>query len=149
VLVHRWRKKGPYLAFGAADPNGAEDFKIIDAGTGRQIFADSRRPTGFQSAAVENGAFRVRYTRAVNGPCSIVKDGSACWAKMVRTGAIPRELALSPPSVQICAAEYRKEKVPAPADDPSIIFYDVDITLDESGKAQVNSRGAVGCEPMP
>ena len=142
-------KKGPYLAFGAADPNGAEDFKIIDAATGRQIFADSRRPTGFQSAAVENGAYRVRYTRAVNGPCSIVKDGSACWAKMVRTGAIPRELALSPPSVQICAAEYRKEKVPAPADDPSIIFYDVDITLDKSGKAQVNSRGAVGCEPMP
>jgi hypothetical protein len=132
-----------------ADPSGAQDFKIIDAGTGRQIFADSRRTTGFQSAAVENGALRVRYTRAVNGPCSIVKEGSICWAKMVRAGPIPRELALSPPSVQICAAEYRKEKVPAPADDPSIIFYDVDITLDESGKAQVNSRGTVGCEPMP
>jgi hypothetical protein len=142
-------KKGPYLVFAVADPSGAQNFKIIDAGTGQQIFADSRRSTGFRSAAVENGALHVRYTRAVNGPCSIVKEGSVCWAKMVRAGAIPRELALSPPSVQICAAEYRKEKAPAPADDPSIIFYDVDITLDESGKAQVNSRGAVGCEPMP
>ena len=92
--------------------------------------------------AVESGALHVRYTRAVNGLCSIVKDGSACWAKKVRGGAVPHEMAQSPPSVQACAAAYRKEKVPVPANDPSIIFYDMDVTLDVSGKSQVNSHGA-------
>jgi hypothetical protein len=142
-------KKGPYLVFAAADPNGAQDFKVIDAGAGRQIFADSRRWTGFESVDVENGALHLRYTRAVNGPCSIVADGSACWAKMVRVGAIPRDMVQSPPSVQACAAAYRKGKSPAPAMAPSIILYDVDMTLDTAGKAKVNLRGAVGCEPMP
>ncbi len=142
-------KKGPYLVFAVADPSGAQDFEVVDAGTGRQIFTDSRRWTGFHSVAVEGGALHFRYTRAVNGPCSIVKDGSACWAEMVRSGAIPQEMAQSPPSVQACAAAHRKGKSPAPANDPSIIFYDVDMMVDGSGKVQVNSHGAVGCEPMP
>jgi len=143
------REKGPYLVFAVADPSGAQDFEVVDAGTGRQIFTDSRRWTGFHSVAVEGGALHFRYTRAVNGPCSIVKDGSACWAEMVRSGAIPQEMAQSPPSVQACAAAHRKGKSPAPANDPSIIFYDVDMMVDGSGKVQVNSHGAVGCEPMP
>ncbi len=142
-------RKGPYLIFAVADPSGAQDFQVIDAGSGRQIFADSRTSTGFQSVDVENGALHLRYARAVNGSCSIVKDGSACWAKMVRAGAIPRDMAQSSPSVQACAAAYRKGKSPAPAMTPSIIFYDVDMTLDTAGKAKVNSRGAVGCEAMP
>jgi len=135
--------------FAAADPSGAQDFKVIDVGTGRQIFADSRRWTGFQSVAVENGALHIRYTRAVNGPCSIVKDGSACWARLVQSGAIPREMAQSPPSVQACTAACRRGKSPAPAIAPSIIFYDIDLTLDAAGNVQVNSHGAVQCEPMP
>lgn len=81
-------KKGLYLVFAVADPNGAQDFKVIEAGTGRKILADSRR-TGFQSVAVENRAFHIRYTRAVNAPCSIVKEGSGCWAKLVQAGAVP------------------------------------------------------------
>jgi hypothetical protein len=146
---HLIGRTGPYLAFAAADPNGAQDFQIIDAGTGRQIFADSRRWTGFQSVAVENGTLHFRYTRAVNGPCSIVKDGLACWAKMVKSGAIPQEMAQSPPSVQACAAAYRKGRVPDPPAAPSMVFYDLDVTLDAAGKVRVNSRGAVGCEAVP
>jgi hypothetical protein len=143
-------RMGPYLAFAAADPNGAQDFQIIDAGTGRHIFADSRRWTGFQSVAIDNGALHLRYTRAVNGPCSIVKDGAACWAKMVKSGAIPQEMAQLPPSVQqACAAAYRKGRVPDPPAAPSMVFYDLDVTLDAAGKVRVNSRGAVGCEAVP
>jgi hypothetical protein len=142
-------RKGPYLVFSETDPSGSVGFVVINAGTGRVIYKDGKTPVaGLQSVALENGVLHLRYTRSINGSCSIVKDGSACWAKMVRERAIPHEVAKSPPSIQACATEYRKGKVPAAANDPSIVFYEVDMMLDVSGHVRVNSHGAVGCEPM-
>ncbi len=46
-----------------------------------------------------------------------------------------------------CTAAYRNDK--APADDPSIVTFDTDMTLDLFGRAVVISRGKVGCAPMP
>jgi hypothetical protein len=69
----------------------------------------------FQSVAVENGALHIRYTRAINAPCSMVEDGAGCWANLLRSGAIPHLMAQTPPPVEACAAAYRKESRPPPA----------------------------------
>ena len=70
---------------------------------------------------------------------------------MAREGAIPRALAQSPPPVQACVEAYRADFMgrPVPADDPSIITYEVDMTLDLSGHTDVLWRGPLGCQPMP
>jgi hypothetical protein len=140
-------RKGRFLVFGATDPNGAVAFMVIDAASGRVLYTDAELTDGLRSVTLENGGLHLRFKRAFNGSCSILKDGAACWAKMAADGNIPHTLAQTPPPVQACAAAYRKGKVPA--DDPSLISYDVDMALDASGTANVTPRGAVGCAPMP
>jgi hypothetical protein len=79
----------------------------------------------------------------------MVEDGAGCWANLLRSGAIPHVMAQTPPPVEACAAAYRKEKAPVPANAPSMVFYDVDLTLDRAGQERVNSRGPVQCEAVP
>jgi hypothetical protein len=153
-------RKGPFLFFGAADPQGAVEFLILTATTGQVIHNDGMY-AGYtsdngkvidctlQSVALEEGALHIRFTRAFNGSCSIAKDGAKCWARMAREGKIPHSLAQAPPPVHACAVAYRKQQLPADDPDPSEIYYDVDLTVDPSGRTQVNARGAVGCLPVP
>ena len=141
-------RKSRFLIFSATNPNGAASFVILDAGSGRLIYSDGTMRDGFRSAALEgDGALRLRFTRGVNGSCSIIKD-AACWATMAREGKIPRALAQLPPPVQACVAEYGKGGTTS-SDDPSIVAYDVDMILDRTGRVQVNARGGVECYPMP
>lgn len=140
-------RKGPFLFFSATDPNGAVPFMVINSIDARVIYNDGRINDGFKSVTLTGTAVRLRYLRGVNGSCSIYKEGPSCWAKLMTEGKVPRVLAQSQPSIQVCAVAYRKAK--APANDPSIISYDVDVTLEKSGKARVNSRGTVGCDAMP
>ncbi len=140
-------RKGRFLVFSQTDPNGAVPFMVLDIESGgRVIYTDATAADrGIRSAAVENGALHLRYTRGFNAPCSIVQDAAGCWVKLTAEGKVPR--ALAAPSPQACAAAYRAAK--AGADDPSVISYDVDMTIDPAGKTQVLSRGAVGCDAMP
>lgn len=140
-------RKGPFLFFEAADPYGAVPFSILDASTGRAVFTDGKKDEGLHTVALDGGTLRIRFTRSVNGSCSIPQDAPGCWAKMAQEGKIPPRLAQSAPPVQACAASYGKEK--APADGPSVIYYDVDMTVDRSGKTTINSLGTVFCEPLP
>ena len=140
-------RKGPYLVFDAADPHGAVEFSVLDAGSGRILFSDGKNSDGLRSVSLDGGALRLRYTRAVNASCSIVKDGAGCWSKVAQEAGFPPALGQSPPPVEACAAAYRKGKVPA--DDPSMVTYAVDVRLDTSGKVEVSARGAPGCEPLP
>jgi hypothetical protein len=144
-------RKGPYLFF--ANFNGAAEFYILSAATGRVLYSDGIYGGGtdcpLQSVAVKDGTLHIRFTRAFFGSCSIPKDGASCWARMAQEGKIPRSLAQSPPPVPACAAAYRKQQLPPDDSDPSIIYYDMDMALDPSGRTQVNSRGTIGCEPEP
>lgn len=140
-------RKGPFLVFEAADPNGAIPFAVLDARTGRTIHADGVKPDGLQSVTLDGGRLNLRLTRAFNGSCSVLKDGPGCWAKLVREANIPARLAQSPPPLPACAAAYDQAKVAA--DDPNLITYDVDMSIDLSGQVQVTALGAIGCEPMP
>lgn len=139
---------GPFLAFEASDPNGASGFMIVDAESGRTLYSDGLFPGAIRAVALAGDALRIKFTRAMNLSCSILRDGAACWAKAVAEGKIPRALAHAPPPVQACKASYPHDKIDD-ADDPSEITYDVDMMLSRSGKPRVISRGAVGCLPQP
>lgn len=141
-------RKGQFLLFSATDPNGAVPFLAIEARGGRVIYTDgTAADRGFQAVTVQNGILHLRYTRGFNASCSIVQGAAACWSKMLAEGKIPREIEQLAPSREVCAGSYAAEG--APADDPSIITYDVEMTIDPAGNAQVLSHGAVGCAPVP
>jgi hypothetical protein len=141
-------RKDQFLVFSATDPNGAVPFIVIDAGTGHVLFEDGTpADRGLQAVAVEKGALHLRYTRAFNAPCSIMQNAAGCWSQLIAAGILPHSMEQSVPSPQLCAAPYKSEK--APADDPSIIAYDVETTLDSAGQAQVTPRGSVTCAPVP
>lgn len=142
-------KAGPFLLLAAADPNGAFPFIFVDAATGQTIYRDGTLTGAFKSVSLEGEVLHLRFQRAVNASCSILQDPAKCWATMQRDGLIPQAIAALPPPVQACAAAYRLATVKTLPDDPSIVFYDVDMTLDRSGKAQVLSRGVVQCAPLP
>ncbi len=141
-------RKGQFLLFGATDPNGAVPFVAIDARGGRVIFTDgTAADRGFQAINVQNGVLHLRYTRGFNASCSIVQSAAACWSKLLAEGKIPRDMGPLVPSPEVCAGSYAAER--APADDPSVITYDVEMTIDLAGNALVLSHGAVGCAPVP
>jgi hypothetical protein len=143
-------RKGGFLVFSDTDPNGAVSFQVLAAADGHQIFTDARTEKGFTAVGLKAGVLHLVYRRGFNASCSMVKDAATCWGSLVSQGAIPPEMAKSPPAAKACAAAYAKDQPrPAPADDPTIITYALDITVDASGKVKVNSHGAAACEPMP
>jgi hypothetical protein len=143
-------RKGGFLVFGDTDPNGAVSFQVIAASDGRQLFTDAKADNGFTAVGLRNGALHLVYRRGFNASCSMVKNAASCWADLVRQGAIPPDMAKSPPAAKACAAAYAEDQPrPAPADDPTIITYALDLTVDASGKVSVTSHGTATCEPMP
>lgn len=138
-------RKGPFLFFEATDPNGAVPFVLIDAGTGKVIYSDTMTADGMKAVSLDNGALHMTFTRGINGGCSLVKEGVGCWAKIAAAAAIPPSVA--PPPAKACMVAYGKDK--APADDPSIVFFDVDIVVGVDGKAETKSLGPAGCAAMP
>ena len=139
-------RKGPFLFFRATSPNGAMPFLILNAADGRVIYADSQFGDGLRAASPKPASLDLHYTRGVNGSCSVYKEGPTCWARMLNEGKVPRVLALLQPPVQVCGTSYRKFNVPSNV--PTLIYYDVHVTLQLSGKARVNARGAPSCAPV-
>ena len=140
-------RKGPFLFFRETSPRGAVPFIILNDVDGRSIYNDSEYDDGFRSISQTKSTIHLHYTRGDAGTCSIYKEGPACWAKMMNEGKVPRVMALAQPSVQLCGNAYRR--LNAPADTPSIVYYDVDVTLERSGKVHVKSRGQANCAPVP
>jgi hypothetical protein len=140
-------RKGPFLFFRQTDPHGPIPFLIINSIDGRIIYNDSDYGDGFRSISLTRSGLHLHYVRGISGTCSLYKEGPACWAKMMNEGKIPRVMTLAQPSVQLCGAAYRRSNTPA--DTPSIVYYDVNVTLEQTGKIHVNSRGQTNCAPMP
>jgi hypothetical protein len=138
-------RKDRYLLFSATDPNGAVPFMVLDTG-GKVLFEDATPPDrAIETVALDNGTLRLGYRRAINASCSLLEDPAGCWSSLVAGGKIPNGLAR--PSRDFCAAAYKEEQ--APADDPSIVSYAVDTSIDASGHAGTTAHGAIGCTPMP
>jgi hypothetical protein len=138
-------RKGPFLFFEATDPNGAVPFVLIEAGAGKVIYSDTMTEDGMKTVSLDNGALHLTFRRGINGGCSLVKEGAACWSKIAAAAAIPSSVAAPP--AKACTVAYGRDK--APPDDPSIVSFDVDIVVGLDGTAETKSLGAAGCAAMP
>lgn len=147
-------RKGSYLLFEEADPNGSTAFSVFDARDGRKIV-----PDGTERGIAEAGSLHrivatprsltLVYRRGVNIACSILAEPRACWRSFThrRYGAVPRSIARLAPPARACARSYGEGK--APGDDPSVIAYEVQVTSTRPGRTQKQARGPLGCTPMP
>lgn len=142
-------RKGPFLLFEAADPNGAIPFVLLASGSGKVIYSDSMTEDGIAAVALDGGALHIKFRRGINGPCSLAKigakEGADCWAKFVAAAAIPPSV--TPPPAKVCTVAYSRNK--APPDDPSLVFFDVDIVVGLDGTSQLKAVGTAGCSAMP
>jgi hypothetical protein len=134
-------RKGGFLIWDVSDPNGAEPFMVMNA-SGRILFTDATSPTsGLRRAAtLQAGVLHLAYTRGYNAPCSLLLDVHGCWAKVTAAGVVPPST--PPPS---CRAAYKG----VGADDPSVVVFTTEVTVDATGKSAVLSRGPMGCLATP
>jgi len=139
-------RKDHFLLFSATDPNGAVPFMLLDIGDGKVIFEDATLPDrSIQTVVLDNGTLHLGYKRAFNASCSLLQDPASCWSRLVADRKIPNGLAQ--PSPDLCAVAYKEEQ--APVEDPSIVSYAVDTTIDASGQVRTTAHGTIGCAPMP
>lgn len=139
---------GGHLVFSALDPHGAVDFSVVDARSGKVVVSDGTHGTPqFKSVRAADGVTTLVYRRGINAPCSLANSGARCWGSLVDDGKIPDSLARPAPNPSICAASYKKEK--SPKDNPSIISFDVETTIDAAGKVMTVAKGKVACDPLP
>ncbi len=145
-------RKGAFLLFEEADPNGASSFMVFDARSGRRLLRDSilggASPTDDMEVEVSaRGALRLAYRRGLNTPCSIPARPSACWRAVTRDrrNGVPREIARLPPPVEACRAAYGE----VDRSDPSVISYEVRRVLTRDGRRRTLATGPLGCQALP
>ena len=139
-------RRGGFLIWDATDPNGAIDFMVIDP-TGKLLFEDGLSPTPglSRTATLEGGKLHLRYTHGFNANCSLAKDARTCWASLVAAGKAPKTAPALTAAPASCLKAYGKTA----RDDPSVITYTIDLTLDAAGKTDVKAYGQVSCQPQP
>jgi hypothetical protein len=139
-------RRGGFLIWDASDPNGAIPFMVMNP-AGKVLFEDGLSPSlGLKrSGTLAGGVLRLQYTRGYNADCSLVKDAKGCWARLAAAGHVATSIRplTAPPAA--CVRAYGK----TPHDDPSVVTYTIDMTLDAAGKAAVTSLGPVSCQPTP
>ncbi len=150
---------GDFLLFEAADPGGASQFIVFNVRNGHQLFQDGVLGAdgylglyGITSVKMTGGVLHMRYRRGVNAPCSLLSDRDRCWAQLLSKGDIPRGAFSEPPTAEVCKKGYEGNPIglmPPPDDDPSIVSYDVALTLDSNGNAEAQPLSTPQCDPMP
>lgn len=141
-------RKGRFLIFGFSDPTGIQIFDVI---SGRSLFVDGLYGS-VGAVTLSHGVLHMRYSRAVGAKCSLVTDNAGCWAKIVASGALPHGVVVRPPPSKICRNSYNRafyQMYGAAGsdryDDPSVISYAVDLTLDDAGYAAALPAGPLQC----
>lgn len=141
-----------FLMLYTADPTGVFPFFVDDAHTGQVLYKDAsydgQEPTGFTVAA---GVLTLGFKRGVSGSCSVLAGSQACWARIGEEAHLPRAIMALPAPVEACRASYARQgkTQSTQTNDPSMIGYDVTLTVDRSGATHVLSRGAPDCQPSP
>jgi hypothetical protein len=137
--------KGGYAFFDAADGwNGGVGFAIFSA-SGAKLFDDTAK--GIHSLKLIEGGVALAYRRVYGAKCSLFKDAPACWAEIKKDTGLTQA---TPPD---CAASYKREQKRTPAsaqqvaDDPTVIYYEVETVVTSGGARISPAAGKVSCEP--
>jgi hypothetical protein len=92
--------KGDYVLLDGSDGiNGAMPFAVFTAG-GKKLF-DDRAQGPLHGLTLDGATLTLHYARSLEGPCSVVHDGVACWNNIAAAAGL--DTAASPD----CAAGYR------------------------------------------
>ncbi len=147
-------RKGPWLFFEEADPNGSTAFMVFDARDGRKILSDASLGAISQGSALRRfvstpDMLSVSYRRGLNTSCSILARPATCWRMITRMrgNAVPHSIARLGPPVHACRVAYSFGKVGG--DDPSVISYEVKVIVTRRGVARMQASGPIGCTPLP
>jgi hypothetical protein len=111
--------------------NGAQDFAVYDAETGKKVFQDSAVDS-VNLANATDGGLLLRYARVVVFDCTLPAEQAACWNK------IETKLGLENASTPACTA-YEKQK-------GSVIAYPVEVALTASPAVRA-MPGEIRCWP--
>lgn len=136
-------RRGSFLIFSQTDPSNAIGFAVLST-SGAVLYTDDMMDSDFQLAEIENGALHLIFRRGINSTCSVLSD-STCWKKLGEAKMLPHVISAAGPPIKACEASYAAQK--SPDNDPSVIFYPVDMTISISGHPSVKSRGKAGCQP--
>jgi hypothetical protein len=141
-------RKGPLAFFVSTDAPGSLPFEVYKVSDGKMVYSDTSKPDfAVKSISVTSSAVSFSYTRGYDAPCSVPKDGLACWARILKEGRFVAAIRSQTPPIASCKAAYASSKTPIT--DRSLIFYDVIMSIPAIGNPVVISRGSVHCEPLP
>jgi hypothetical protein len=160
--------KGRFVFFSADDGvNGGLGFAVYSLG-GKKLFEDSAMGD-IHSAAATGDQLTLRYLRSYAGPCSVQKDGAACWTQIA--AAIHIDAAAKPDCVAgyakakselakgRCEADKKAGDAPCIAaalkeieaqhwdEAPSVVDYEVETVLTGSSTATTPVGAATLCHP--
>ncbi len=150
--------------------NGSLGFSVYRGTDVANLFQDSVKfehdHVRFQSISADGAGLRMLYTRVYAAPCSVLTEGNACWLR------IAEETHLAPGSPPDCAAGYlrakqelatarceiahrsnpacvKREMEGMKSDDasPSVIGYDVNVTITPPQASIQPAGGPVSCWP--
>ncbi len=143
--------KGDFVYVESAIGMNTVPFNLYDGRSGRTLYSDQSSSDSPKKLAVEAGVLTLAYTHGaqaegVQARCSILAGGQACWTQFARAAHLPQAIAKLPPPAAACEAGYASPTL-SPRAAPSVVFYDVTMTLDNKGQAKVLTRGTLTCGP--
>jgi hypothetical protein len=149
--------------------NGTIGFRVYEPQSSRELFQDTIKLDSRLREVTENtGKLHLSYTRAVTGSCSVITGGETCWRAITRKMQMPEspppdcrggyEAALRRAAEEACRDEggdkaqcvdrETKERSTGWDAAPSVVSYDVDVTISSKDEAARAYRGGpVACWP--
>jgi hypothetical protein len=149
--------------------NGTIGFRIYEPQSSRELFHDTiKLDTRLRDATEDAGKLHLSYTRAVTGSCSVIAGGETCWRAMTRKMQMPEspvpdcragyEAALRRAAEEACRDEggdkaqcvdrEAKERSTGWDAAPSVVGYDVDVTISSTDEAaRAYTGGPIACWP--
>jgi hypothetical protein len=149
--------------------NGTIGFRMYEPQSSRELFHDTiKLDSRLREVTEQAGKLHLSYTRAVTGSCSVVTDGETCWRAITRKMEMPetpppdcragyeaalRRLAEAACREQSgdkaeCLEREKKDRSPGWDAAPSVVSYDVDVTVGPTDEvARSFSGGPIACWP--
>jgi hypothetical protein len=135
--------RAEYAFFDAADgTNGGVGFMVMRVYGRRKLFEDTAQH-GIESMDIQEGTLRFRYQRVFAADCSVLSAGSACRERLIQ------DTGVSAASLSICPQGYKAEKQRTVAghEVPTVIVYEVEVSLTDEGPVISRRGDALACHP--
>ena len=149
--------------------NGTIGFRMVEPQSSRELYRDTiKLDSRLRQVTADHGTFHLSYTRAVTGSCSVLTGGDKCWQAIRAKLQMPEgpppdcrsgyEAALRRQAEEACHEQGgdKDSCMKRETDDrgtgwnaaPSVVSYDVDVTLGSTDAVARNfAGGPVACWP--